>query len=226
MILGERQMYQDDWIKIKQRLDKGESFLVILEEVMKPNTQAVMQMARETVIAVSEEWNKIVLSYITSLPEGLLKLVGIDVNLLEQIGGTDVSRVKDFSVPSFHNLPSPEETQTDKLHREKLERQKKSKATIQRYTQVTFDQSIVGSGHSRAQIMVAIKRFETIIKNSWRNANNYRTTSNQPGQDRTNLIRLFEKTKNLIKVYEKSLAEYKKALSWLNSQGRTGVKTP
>ncbi len=69
MILGERQMYQDDWIKIKKRLDAGESFLVILEEVMKPNTQAVMQMARETVIAVSEEWNKIVLDYVQTIPD-------------------------------------------------------------------------------------------------------------------------------------------------------------
>ncbi len=71
MILGERQMYQDDWIKIKKRLDAGESFLTILEEVMKPNTQAVMQMARETVIAVSKEWNDIVLSYLQSIPQSI-----------------------------------------------------------------------------------------------------------------------------------------------------------
>ncbi len=71
MILGERQMYQDDWIKIKKRLDEGESFLVILEEVMKPNTQAVMQMARETVIAVSAEWNDIVLKYLQSIPQSI-----------------------------------------------------------------------------------------------------------------------------------------------------------
>ncbi len=71
MILGERQMYQDDWIKIKKRLDAGESFLVILEEVMKPNTQAVMQMARQTVIAVSAEWNDIVLSYLQSIPQSI-----------------------------------------------------------------------------------------------------------------------------------------------------------
>jgi len=71
MILGERQMYQDDWIKIKKRLDAGESFLIILEEVMKPNTQAVMQMARETVIAVSDEWNDIVLKYLQSIPQSI-----------------------------------------------------------------------------------------------------------------------------------------------------------
>ncbi len=75
MILGERQMYQDDWIKIKKRLDAGESFLVILEEVMKPNTQAVMQMARETVIAVSAEWNKIVLDYLSSIPQSILDAI-------------------------------------------------------------------------------------------------------------------------------------------------------
>ncbi len=75
MILGERQMYQDDWIKIKKRLDAGESFLVILEEVMKPNTQAVMQMARETVIAVSVEWNKIVLDYLSSIPQSILDAI-------------------------------------------------------------------------------------------------------------------------------------------------------
>ncbi len=71
MILGERQMYQDDWIKIKKRLDAGESFLIILEEVMKPNTQAIMQMARETVIAVSAEWNDIVLKYLQSIPQSI-----------------------------------------------------------------------------------------------------------------------------------------------------------
>ncbi len=71
MILGERQMYQDDWIKIKKRLDAGESFLVILEEVMKPNTQAIMQMARQTVIAVSAEWNDIVLKYLQSIPQSI-----------------------------------------------------------------------------------------------------------------------------------------------------------
>jgi len=80
MILGERQMYQDDWIKIKKRLDAGESFLVILEEVMKPNTQAVMQMARETVIAVSSEWNKIVLDYLLSLPKWLLEMLNVDTS--------------------------------------------------------------------------------------------------------------------------------------------------
>ncbi len=88
MILGERQMYQDDWIKIKKRLDAGESFLVILEEVMKPNTQAVMQMAKQTVIAVSEEWNKIVLAYIGSLSQELLNAIGL---------GGDV--LKDFLTP-------------------------------------------------------------------------------------------------------------------------------
>ncbi len=71
MILGERQMYQDDWIKIKKRLDAGESFLTVLEEVMKPNTQAIMQMARDTVIAVSAEWNDIVLKYLQSIPQSI-----------------------------------------------------------------------------------------------------------------------------------------------------------
>ncbi len=86
MILGERQMYQDDWIKIKKRLDKGESFLTILEEVMKPNTQAVMQMARETVIAISPAWNKIVLDYIQTIPKAIFDAI----NTLNA-GGTPVN---------------------------------------------------------------------------------------------------------------------------------------
>ncbi len=125
MILGERQMYQDDWIKIKKRLDAGESFLVILEEVMKPNTQAVMQMARQTVIAVSKEWNDIVLSYLQSIPQSIWDAIN-KINAGEELDNpwplgegiigiingvvqchTDYHRVGNTCVSNNQNVTSP-----------------------------------------------------------------------------------------------------------------------
>ncbi len=77
MILGERDMYQEDWPKIKARLDKGESFAAILEEQTVRNTTAIMANAQDIVIQVSSQWNKIVFDYLAALPKSMLDLLGI-----------------------------------------------------------------------------------------------------------------------------------------------------
>ncbi len=77
MILGERDMYQEDWPKIKARLDKGESFISILEEQTTRNTTAIMSNAKDIVIQVSSQWNKIVFDYLQAMPQSLLDLIGI-----------------------------------------------------------------------------------------------------------------------------------------------------
>ncbi len=77
MILGERDMYQEDWPKIKKRLDEGELFLSILEEQTQRNTTAIMGNAQNIVIQISAEWNKIVFDYLKQMPAGLLQLLNI-----------------------------------------------------------------------------------------------------------------------------------------------------
>jgi len=77
MILGERDMYQEDWPKIKLRLDKGESFISIIEEQTINNTTAIMGNAKNIVMVVKEEWNRIVFDYLRTLPEGAKLLLGL-----------------------------------------------------------------------------------------------------------------------------------------------------
>ncbi len=80
MIAGERDMYQEDWPKIKARLDKGEAFAAIWEEYVTRNTSGVMSNAGQIVIQVREEWNKIVFDYLQSLPIALQKALGVNAD--------------------------------------------------------------------------------------------------------------------------------------------------
>ncbi len=77
MILGERDMYQEDWPKIKARLDAGESFAAILEEQTIRNTTAIMANAKDIVLQVKTEWNQIVFDYLRTMPQAILDLLGI-----------------------------------------------------------------------------------------------------------------------------------------------------
>lgn len=91
MILGERDMYQEDWPKIKARLDKGESFITIVEEYTIRNTTMVMSQAKQIVIQVKGEWFDIVRQYLSSIPVDILKFLneatagGSQLSLMEQI---------------------------------------------------------------------------------------------------------------------------------------------
>jgi len=80
MILGERDMYQEDWPKIKLRLDKGESFLSILEEKTTKNTTAVMGNARQIVIQMTPLWYQIVTSYIKNIPKEVIEALNSVIN--------------------------------------------------------------------------------------------------------------------------------------------------
>ncbi len=75
MIIGERKAYQNDWPKIKARLDKGESFLNILEGYTIENTTAVMQSAKMIIEEVKPIWFEMVRNYLTSIPQDLLQAV-------------------------------------------------------------------------------------------------------------------------------------------------------
>ncbi len=75
MIGGERDMYQEDWPKIKARLDKGELFATIWEEYVTKNTSGVMKNAGNIVIQVKEEWFNIVRDYFGSIPKDIIDYV-------------------------------------------------------------------------------------------------------------------------------------------------------
>ncbi len=75
MILGEREMYQDQWPKIKLRLDKGEQFINILEEFVTKDTTAIMANARQIVLHMTPLWYEIVTSYIKSIPQELINAI-------------------------------------------------------------------------------------------------------------------------------------------------------
>ncbi len=75
MIVGERKAYQEDWPKIKARLDKGESFISILEEYTTENTTAVMQTAKMVLDTVTPIWFEMVTVYLKSIPQELLTMV-------------------------------------------------------------------------------------------------------------------------------------------------------
>ncbi len=75
MIVGERKAYQEDWPKIKARLDKGESFITILEEYTTENTTAVMQTAKMVLDTVTPIWFGMVSEYLKSIPQELLTMV-------------------------------------------------------------------------------------------------------------------------------------------------------
>ncbi len=75
MIIGERKAYQNDWPKIKKRMDDGESFLNILEEYTIDNTTAVMSSARQIIEIVKPIWFEMVSDYLKSIPQELMNLI-------------------------------------------------------------------------------------------------------------------------------------------------------
>lgn len=94
MIAGERKMYQDEWPKIKARLDKGESFITVWEEFITKDTSAVMANAKTIVDAVAKEWNSIVNGYLSSIPNTVLKSLGLQTGQFSGLPDIE-SRFKD-----------------------------------------------------------------------------------------------------------------------------------
>ncbi len=92
MILGEREMYQERWPQIKKELDKGRSFIEVLEEVMKESTQGVMNSAERTLTQIKPEWERIVKNYLATIPEQIVAALRTDITLEQLIalwtGGT------------------------------------------------------------------------------------------------------------------------------------------
>ncbi len=213
MILGERQMYQDDWIKIKKRLDAGESFLTVLEEVMKPNTQAIMQMARDTVIAVSEEWNQIVLDYLKTIPAAVwdaINNIGQDIGITE----TDVSRVKDFQADK---TPTINLTKTiDEPTRKQVEQAEKINVTLTKTSEdLQAEGKIVPSGLNRKQVRHAITQIEITLKSIDQGINNFKRTKNPNALSRQRNEN--NKVYRLITI--KNIGIWKNALTNLRSSG-------
>ncbi len=68
MILGERDMYQNDWPKIQDRLEKGETFLRILEEKMREKTAAIMSLAGDIQLTVDTNYSAIMLQRLLEKP--------------------------------------------------------------------------------------------------------------------------------------------------------------
>ncbi len=75
MILCEREMYQDQWPKIKLRLDKGESFVSILEEFVRKDTTAIMANARSIVLHMTPIWYDIVTNFIKNIPPNIIDAI-------------------------------------------------------------------------------------------------------------------------------------------------------
>lgn len=92
MILGERQMYQEDWPKIKKDLDSGKPFIEVLEKYMRENTQAVMVTADSTLQAIKPEWERIVKNYMATIPQNIIQALRTDITFEDLInlwnGGT------------------------------------------------------------------------------------------------------------------------------------------
>ncbi len=233
MILGERQMYQDDWIKIKERLDKGESFLVILEEVMKPNTQAVMQMARETVIAVSAEWNDIVLKYLQSIPQSIWDAINkisagqptdnpwpLGEGVIGNINGKvqcaqgyfnpgnntcvkNVDAGKDVP-PDIIPVPIPKITPDEKLIK------------FEKTYEQLVDTSVVPSGATRAQLIAAIKFHEIDLGKKYETLAKIKVifTKNPISLNKTQVaIR-----QKFVDITIRVIAQYKAALNYISSK--------
>jgi len=213
MILGERQMYQDDWIKIKERLDKGESFLVILEEVMKPNTQAVMQMAKETVMAIHPLWNEIVITYLKTLSKpmlDLLKSMGIDVVGIIEDKTPGEQEYADWVQDAIDNQdpvkpPSTPPKDPKEIEKTSIESVEK---TEQQVKAITWQQ-IVPSGSNRKQVQAAVNIYEQQISK-------YQKAKNIFVKDDPHKWKLkIQKLDALINTLINTRKHYKDALSWL-----------
>ncbi len=237
MILGERQMYQDDWIKIKERLDKGESFLIILEEVMKPNTQAVMQMARETVIAVSKEWNNIVLAYLQSIPQSIWDAINkisagepianpwpLGEGVIGNINGK-VQCAQGYynpgnntcvkNVDAGKNVPPPPSSSPPPPPPDK------NAALDKTYDQLV-DTSVVPSGSNRTQLISAIKKLEAQLKILYVSLNKMKIIFNK--NKTTNNKNALANRQKQIDIVNRTIAQFKAALNYISSKGLT--KTP
>jgi len=104
MILGEREMYQERWPQIKKELDRGRSFIDVLEEVMKESTQGVMNSAERTLTLVKPQWEAIVVAYLREIPDAVIAaLRGDDIQkMIEALLG-----IAPFSDGSDPTLPPP-----------------------------------------------------------------------------------------------------------------------
>ncbi len=93
MILGERDMYQNDWPKIQDRLEKGETFLRILEEKMREKTAAIMSLAGDIQLTVDTNYSAIMLQRLLEKPgEAFIAIL----NYLGLGGDTGADKEKDF----------------------------------------------------------------------------------------------------------------------------------
>lgn len=115
MIGGERDMYQEDWPKIKARLDKGELFATIWEEYVTKNTSGVMKNAGQIVIQVKNEWFQIVRDYFGSIPQDILDYIKIETSSFIQQGVTDVTGSKEAGsvAESFWQFAFAEESEEE-----------------------------------------------------------------------------------------------------------------
>ncbi len=102
-------MYQNDWVKIKEDLDKGADFTVVLERYMHENTQAVMATAERTLTDIKGEWNRIVLDYLTTVPRWVLNLF----QFIESPGAFAAAILNLAGIGNTESPPQPSEVPPD-----------------------------------------------------------------------------------------------------------------
>ncbi len=107
MLLGERQMYQRDWPRIKERLDKGTRFDVVLEEYMKENTQAVLNVAKDVMVATADAYVAFGIAQMQKIIKNVSDATGLPLDEILKLGqppGVDNINTDDKFLPPLQTL--------------------------------------------------------------------------------------------------------------------------
>ncbi len=221
MLLGEREMYQQDWIIIKKRLDKGEDYTTILEEYTRTRTQQIMQSAQTILNIEADMWNNIVVDYITKLPKNLIDvLTGADANLpvdpvTGQVKYCDAfpgsPECKDEDKSTFDDTKTFEDTKTKK--KKEISDQEKTKKINELNKKLQSWRQVIGKGVTRQQLQAAVARYNVAIANL---QGQIRAESNPSKK---------AKIQAQLDLYLNLKKQYSAALAYVNGLGKSGATT-
>ncbi len=162
------------------------------------------------------------LSYLNDIadtPIGKVIMFAIKVWMpwMEPLLGSAVQDI--IKIEEAEIIPTPDITPPSPTPKTDKEKQVKVIATLEKHKENIPKQewqTVVGSGKTRTQVISAIKYFQLLIDQTWRDLKSVPTSDNKRVKIK----------KDFIAIQEANKTHYKNALSWLNKQSTAGAKTP
>ncbi len=183
MIIGERYAFHNDWPQIQKRIDAGEK----IENVFPEYAKVFMNMMIDSGVNSAKQMTK-------ALQEGTFDFLSGDI---------------DFELD---DIDEPPDVTTD-VPIDVEQRKEDAAKTSETFANITFDQTIIGSGLDKNQVKKAVDYYEDrlqllakVIKALQAQVQKNSTSTNRA---------LLKQKQNELTAMLKIHAEYKKAHAWL-----------